>query len=282
MAFDIDKYTANSEPVTWTDLDLESFETNPLPESSLRVLRYMCDVEYHTVCYLRDLLTTPSHKEPEVGSFMTMWNREEFWHGEALAAVLGKHGITVDFDELKASRLKLGWKDRLDPIKQSMLGGLVGHDFVAVHMAWGAANEWSANAAYLRMARQENHPVLAELLKRIAAQETKHVAFYASQARDRLEKSKKAQVIARFALSKFWAPVGSTISPDSEVTHVMGHLFAGAEGRKLIRSIDSHIAKLPGMTGLTIVESALDKRGISAEGEGTPDAVPLSEETVAA
>jgi hypothetical protein len=246
------------------------------------VLRYMCDVEYHTVCYLRDLLTTPSHKEPEVGSFMTMWNREEFWHGEALAAVLGKHGITVDFDELKASRLKLGWKDRLDPIKQSMLGGLVGHDFVAVHMAWGAANEWSANAAYLRMARQENHPVLAELLKRIAAQETKHVAFYASQARDRLEKSKKAQVIARFALSKFWAPVGSTISPASEVSFVMGHLFAGAEGRKLIRSIDSHIAKLPGMTGLTIVESALDKHGISAEGEGTPDAVPLEEETVAA
>ncbi len=277
MAFDIDKYTANSEPVTWTDLDLEAFETNPLPESSLRVLRYMCDVEYHTVCYLRDLLTTPSHKEPEVGSFMTMWNREEFWHGEALAAVLGKHGITVDFDELKASRLKLGWKDRLDPIKQSMLGGLVGNDFVAVHMAWGAANEWSANAAYLRMARQENHPVLAELLKRIAAQETKHVAFYASQARGRLEKSKKAQVIARFALSKFWGPVGSTISPDSEVTHVMGHLFAGAEGRKLIRSIDSHIAKLPGMAGLTIVENSLDKRGIPADGEGTPDAVPVEE-----
>ncbi len=54
----------------------------------------MCHVEYHTVCYLRDLLTTPSHKEPEVGAFMTMWNREEFWHGEALAAVLARHGIT--------------------------------------------------------------------------------------------------------------------------------------------------------------------------------------------
>ena len=39
-----------------------------------------------------------------------------------------------------------------------------------------------------RMAKLEGHPVLAELLKRIAAQETKHVAFYASQARDRLAK----------------------------------------------------------------------------------------------
>ena len=274
MAFDIDRYTANSAPVTWTDLDLEAFESDPLPEDSLRVLRYMCDVEYHTVCYLRDLLTTPSHKEPEIGSFMTMWNREEFWHGEALAAVLGKHGITVDYDELKATRLKLGWKDRLDPIKQSLMGGLVGNDFVAVHMAWGAANEWSANAAYHRMAKQENHPVLAELLKRIAQQETKHVAFYATQARDRLEKSKKAQVIARFALNKFWAPVGSGISSESEVTHVMGRLFGGEEGRKEIRAIDAHIARLPGMAGLTIVENALEKRGIPAEGPGYERATP--------
>ena len=98
MAFDIAKYTANSKPVGWGDLDLDAFDTDPLPATTLRTLRYMCDVEYHTVCYLRDLLTTPSHKEPEIGAFMTMWNREEFWHGEALAAVLGKHGITVDFD----------------------------------------------------------------------------------------------------------------------------------------------------------------------------------------
>ncbi len=264
MAFDIDRYTANSASVAWSDLDFDEFERNPLPESSLRTLRYMCDIEYHTVCYLRDLLTTPSHNEPEVGAFMTMWNREEFWHGEALAAVLGKHGVTVDFDELKSKRLKLGWKDRIGPIKQALMGGLVGTDFIAVHMAWGAANEWSANAAYLRMAKLENHPVLAELLKRIAAQETKHVAFYASQARDRLAKSKKAQVIARFALDKAWGPVGSGVMPDAEVTHVMNHLFAGPEGRKLIQDVDSHIAKLPGLEGLTIVENSLNARGIAA------------------
>ncbi len=264
MAFDIDRYTRNSEGVAWGDLDFDEFERNPLPESTLRTIRYMCDVEYHTVCYMRDMLTTPSHKEPEVGAFMTMWNREEFWHGEALAAVLARHGISVDFDQLKATRLKLGWKDRLDPIKQSSLSNLVGMDFVAVHMAWGAANEWSANAAYHRMATLEQHPTLTPLLKRIAQQETKHVAFYASQARDRLASSRKARVIGRFVLKNFWGPVGSTISPDEEVTHVMTQLFGGPEGRKIIRDIDSHLAKLPGMQGLTIVETALDKRGIPA------------------
>ncbi len=267
MAFDIDKYTTNSTNVSWNDLDFDMFDEQPLDATTLRTVRYMADVEYHTVCYLRDLLTTPSHKEPDVGAFMTMWNREEFWHGEALAAVLGKHGIALDFDELKANRVRLGWKDRLDPIKQSLLGGLVGRDFVAVHMAWGAVNEWSANAAYLRLAKQQDHPVLGELLKRIGAQETRHVAFYASQARERLAASKKAQVIARFALNKFWRPVGSGIAPESEVEHVMRQIFSGLEGRKLIRDIDSHVAKLPGMEGLTIVENSLERFRISAEVE---------------
>jgi hypothetical protein len=264
MAFDIDKFTETSVRVPWDDLDLEQFREHPLPDDTLRTLRYMTDVEYHTVCYTRDLLTTPSHKEAEVSSFMTMWNREEFWHGEALSTVLGIHGITVDFDEIKAGRLKLGWKDRLDPIKQSIAGKIVGNDFVAVHMAWGAANELSAIQAYNRMAELEKNPTLAELLRRIAKQEARHVAFYTSQARDRLAKSKKAQVIARFALGKFWAPVGSSIMERVEVQHVMNHLMSGPDGRKAARKIDAAIGGMPGLKGLTIVEDSLNALGIAA------------------
>ncbi len=264
MAFDITKFTETSVRVPWDDLDLEYFREHPLPTDTLRTLRYMTDVEYHTVCYTRDLLTTPSHKEADMSAFMTMWNREEFWHGEALATVLGIHGITVDFDEVKANRLKLGWKDRLDPIKQSIAGKIVGNDFVAVHMAWGAANELSAIAAYNRMAELEQEPVLAELLRRIAKQEARHVAFYTSQARDRLASSKKAQVIARFALSKFWAPVGSSIMERVEVKHVMDHLMSGPDGRRAARKIDTSIGNMPGLKGLTIVEDSLNALGVAA------------------
>jgi rubrerythrin len=208
------------------------------------------------------MLVTPSHKDADVTAFMTMWNREEFWHGEALATVLTAHGWDVDFDELKAVRLKVGWKDRLDPIKQSLLSNAVGSDFIAVHMAWGAANEWSAIAAYNRLADLESHPVLSELLRRIARQEAKHVAFYASQARDRLAASKKAQVIARFALSRFWGPVGSGIETDDEVVHVLSHLMGNEEGLIEVRKIDTNISKMPGLEGLKIVETALAKRGV--------------------
>jgi hypothetical protein len=263
MAFDIDKYAETSVNVNWADLDLEKFRTEPLSAQSLRTLRYMTDVEYHTVCYTRDLLTTPSHKEADTRTFMTMWNREEFWHGEALAAVLEKHDIVVDYDATRAARLKVGWKDKLDPIKQSLVGKVVGSDFVAVHMSWGAANELSAIHAYNRMAALEEDPTLAVLLKRIAAQEARHVAFYTSQARDRLAKSKKAQVITRFILKNSWSPVGSSIKEKSEVVDAMSHLMSGEQGRKAAKKIDNAISALPGLSGLTIMNTALDGLGIA-------------------
>ncbi|MGC5617013.1 ferritin-like domain-containing protein [Georgenia sp. Z1491] len=264
MTFDIDTFAADSTPVRFEDLDMSSFRDDPLPEDSLRCLRYMCDVEYHTVCYLRDLLVTPSSREGDVAGFMTMWNREEFWHGEALAAVLAAHDITVDYDELKARRTKLGWREALSSLKQSVLANLVGADFVATHMLWGAANEWSAVAAYRRMADLERHPVLAVLLRRIAQQETRHVAFYATRARERLTASEPARRVARLTLERFWRPVGTSIMGRTEVRHVMGHLFSEPDGRAEVRRIDQNIARLPGMAGVTVFDDALEAEGVPA------------------
>lgn len=264
MAFDIREYTRKSEGVKWEDLPIEVFRDDPLPRGTVRSLRYMCNVEYHTICYLRDMLVTPSHQDPKITAFMTMWNMEEFWHGEALAAVLDMHGEKVDYDALTATRMKLGWRDKLGPIKQSLMANLAGQDFVAVHMIWGAANEWSAITAYNRMAAMEEHPVLAELLQRIARQEAKHVAFYATQARERLDRSTKAQKLARFALKRYWGPVGSGVMDESEVSHVLHHLMSGPEGREAAVAIDEHISKMPGLSGLRIVQDALDARGVPA------------------
>jgi hypothetical protein len=106
--------------------------------------------------------------------------------------------------------------------------------------------------------------VLAELLRRIAKQEARHVAFYTSQARARLAASTKAQKITRFALSRFWAPVGSSISSTEDVRHVMTHLMSGPEGRRAAHRVDERISGLPGLDGLTIVQDALDGLGVPA------------------
>lgn len=261
MPFDLDRFTETSEAVAWDDLDFSTFETRPLDADTLRSLRYMCDVEYHTSCFLRDLLTTRSRREPDAAGFMTMWNREEFWHGEALAAVLKTHGIIVDYDELKAKRVKLGWQVALGPLKQSVMSTLVGKNFIAVHMAWGAANELSAVAAYRRLAAMTDHPALSPLLQRIAQQETRHVAFYTTQARAAMEESETARKLVRTILGSAWRPVGSGIMGDDEVRHVMGHLFSGHSDE--LDKLDLRVQRMPGLEGLTIFRDAFQKLGIA-------------------
>ncbi|MFV0407652.1 MAG: ferritin-like domain-containing protein [Propioniciclava sp.] len=260
MAFDLEKFAATSEPVQWDDLDFDTFYEQPLDASTLRVIRYMCDVEYHTSCFLRDLLVTRSHRRDEARGFMTTWNREEFWHGEALSAVLERHDIYVDYDELKAKRMKLGWSEALGPTKQSALSSLVGDDFVAVHMTWGAANELSATAAYRRLADMMQHPALSPLLKRIAQQETRHVAFYTTQARNALERSKPSGKLVHAIMNKGWRPVGSGMMDTTEVKHVMTYLFAGQA--QTLDKLDQSVAKLPGLEDLTIFRNAFTKLGV--------------------
>ncbi len=49
---------------------------------------------------------------------------------------------------------------------------------------------------------------------------------------------------------------------DEEVTHVMKHLFGSDSGIVEIQKIDTHVAKLPGLQGLTIVEDAMRAHGV--------------------
>jgi hypothetical protein len=262
VAFDIGEYTQTARRVMDDDVDYAAFAERPLSSSALRCLRYMSDVESHTICYLRDLLVTPSHKDPEVTAFLTMWAYEEFWHGEALDAVLRAHKIPADYGHIRNVRLAQGFRDRIAPIEQSLAANIIGDDFVAVHMTWGAINEWSAHAAYARMIEREDHPELSKLLRRIQHQESRHLAFYNSQARDRLERSTRAQKLTRFALRKFWAPVGSTIQPKAETAFVLDYLMGGPEGEKHIQRLDRKVDTLPGQEGLDLVSTAVAKFGV--------------------
>ena len=99
----------------------------------------------------------------------------------------------------------------------------------------------------------------------LARDESRHIAFYTTQATKRLEESKLARAFTRFALSKVWGPVGSTIEPEEEVRFVMGYLFDGPDGLREVRKMDEAIAKLPGMQGLAVNEHAFRARGLYAD-----------------
>jgi hypothetical protein len=139
------------------------------------------------------------------------------------------------------------WLDELGLLTFN-IGSLVAEGSVVIQMCWGAINELTAQAAYSRMIAKAEHPVLTELVRRIMKQEGRYLDFYEHEARSRLEGNRRAQRLARFALTKFWSPVGSGVVPDGEEAYMASYLFADPADRKF--------ACLPGLHGLTLLEDA--------------------------
>lgn len=256
MAFDLATFMRHTGRLQTDDLDLAgAFASDPLDTDTLRTLRYMHDIESHTVCYLRDLLVTSAHRDPEVTAFMTMWNHEEHWHGEALGEVLRAHGLAVGAEHTAAVRRAGGWRDRLRPAL-FMVGDAATPHLPTIAMTWGMVNELTTQAGYAEVARRSGHPVLGALLDRIRRQEGRHIDFYATQARARLTASRGAQRLVRLALRRWWQPVGTGVRPQDETDFVVRHLFGSDEGAVAAARIDGHVQRLPGLGGVAVVSAA--------------------------
>jgi hypothetical protein len=274
VEFDIDRYLRNSRKVDLSGVDWDDVPDHLLSDGDVMCLHYMMDIETHTVIYLRDLLATRAAKDPHITAFLSCWVYEELWHGEAFSDFLRAYGLEVPAEPrlpdgsrpmptrpARTARLReqMGVGHQLFMLP-SMLGSLVLRDFVALHMTWGAINELSTLTGYYMLMRRCPHPVLHQLLRKIIQDERRHFAFYRAQAKARLTGNARAGKLVRWALSRFWTPVGAGVKTDEEVDALALYLFADApEGREAIREIDRTIAELPGLGGLTLLEDVLDR-----------------------
>ena len=217
----------------------------------------MHDVEHHTVCYLRDLLLTPAHQDPVITSFLSCWVFEEMWHGEAIGQVLEAHGERAGAARIAALRQGRRRREAVTTFSTIATSALSGGAFLALHMSWGAINEWTTQAGYARLSEAAGHPTLRELLRRIMKQEGGHIDFYASEAERRLGESVRAQRLTRAVLSHLWRPVGSGVMPQREVRFLVEYLFGGAKGVDVLQRIDRRIDRLPGQGGLSLLSRAV-------------------------
>src|SRR5580658_975434 len=230
MRTTIDSYKNRAGRLDLEGIDFDDFRDQPLPSDALRSLRYMHDVEHHTVCYLRDLLLTPAHQDPAITSFLSCWVFEEMWHGEAIGQVLEAHGEEAGAGRIAALRQRHRRKEAISTFSTIGTAAFAGRAFVALHMTWGAINEWTTQAGYARLSELAGHSTLRELLRRIMKQEGGHIDFYSSEAGRRLADSPKAQKLTRFALKHLWRPVGSGVMPKDEVGFLVKYLFEGEDG----------------------------------------------------
>jgi len=252
-AIDLDAYVSRSAALDVSDLPWDDIPRFAIPDAALRTLRYMQDIESHTIVYLRELLSTRAIDDPAVATFLACWFYEETLHSRVLARFLEAAGDPV----VARPRSAVSLAERA----HAAAIGLVSKfwdDFVAVHMAWGASAELTTLAGYQRLAELAGHPVLTELLARIVRDETRHFAFYFKQAHQRLQSPRIAR-IARAIVERFWTPVGAGVQPAAETLFVARYLFAGTDGALAARKVDDTIRRLPGFTNIPLLERWLGR-----------------------
>jgi hypothetical protein len=255
LTFDLDAYVARSGAVHLSAIDWEDVARHSLPVEAVRTLRYMQDIESHTIIYLRMLLATRAVDDPEVATFLACWLYEETFHGIALARFLDAAGYPVPPRATPRGQ---------EPLLKRLEGWATAQvsrawpDFCAVHMTWGAINELTTLTAYRRLTTVANHPVLSDLLERIMRDESRHFFFYFRQAEIRLQRPRTAR-IARLLVDRFWAPVGTGVQPTEELRFVAAYLFSGDEGRAAARKVDDTIRRLPGFDNVKLLDAWMDQ-----------------------
>jgi len=95
LEFDVEKYLRNSKKVDVSDIDLSQAVRYPVSDDEVRALTYMCDIESHTVVYLRAILNTCAIEDPQTTSFLSCWAYEEFFHGRTIRQFLDAIGAPV-------------------------------------------------------------------------------------------------------------------------------------------------------------------------------------------
>lgn len=236
------------------DLDWSQAAAVQLDRGVLDTLVYMRDVEGFTDSYVTGIAahrTTLS--DPIIAEFLEVWQAEEAEHARAIARFLAAyadgHGVAIPATP-PSPRRHIPLHERI----VMHLGGSVGTLVTATHMTWGAANELLTMNGYRLLADRCEHPMLAELLRRIAAQEARHYSFYLLQAEWRLAGSRLARHVIPKVLDSSWTPVGvgDGYKTPVEFQRVVGVLNASPDSERIIGRMDRRFSALPGFDRLRI------------------------------
>ena len=258
---DIAQHIAVSQRVQIEDLDWDLARKHGLSPTEVESLQFFADIESQTVYYFLEVAKLQVVRDPELLTFLTMWNYEEYFHSHAITRIMQECGVAVENATERSTkvRARARFKAKFEDWAQSMMAKFMPKRFVSLWMFWGALQECLTMQAYEEVIRNTNNPVLAEMFKRIAKQERRHFAYYFNQARERLTDNPKNQKFCRYIVNKFYAPVGGGVKTDAEGAALVARLFPGERIYEVMSYIERRMAQLPGMQGLTACSDWAEK-----------------------
>lgn len=241
-----------------SDIPWDKVKDHPVDEKLIPVLLYMRDVETLTDMYHRELLRTPTGKDPHISKFMERWGIEEITHGEVLNRFLNEAGVETDDNWQTQVRMDVTTSYHSISYLMMVLTNLIGKKFTATHMTFGAIHEMEAAQGYRRLIALADHPVLTYIINGIIREESVHAQFYRSVARIELERNEFAQKMARWVIEHFWAPVGQGSLAKERTEYTIATLFAADNAIEgLDRTVTQRIRQLPGFDGITKITDTI-------------------------
>jgi hypothetical protein len=249
---DIAQHLAVSHKVEFEDLDWETARKIGLTQQETESLLYFADIESQTVHYFLEVAKLKVARDPELLTFLTMWNYEEYFHSYAITHFLKQCNVDVESATERATKVRSGarFKAKFEDFAQGMIAWSAPQSFVGLWMFWGALQECLTTQAYEELATNTKNPALAELCRRIAKQERRHFAYYFGQAKKKLEGRSGTQRFVRWIANKFYAPVGGGVKTDEEGAQLVAQLFPKDRIFEVMGYIEKKMALLPGMDGL--------------------------------
>jgi hypothetical protein len=265
----LSNYLASWGPVSWRQ---ELAEAKLADDPDLgRAILSLSAIETDSRVIYRKLHIANLDRRQAIHEFNISWLAEEAEHGRALkflATKLGVNEAPPDRSARTSIRSTVSWPSLA---AARALGPLM----EATYLTLGATQEFVALTTYRKAAELIGDESAALVLRRIAAQEGRHMHFYREAALVFLDEPLNAYVAAQL-IGHLWRPPGVDLLGIAAWLRAFGPLLAHEDYRSRLLRMDQILQQLPGFQGCRLMEGFLRRYGFPIPAPGQQERVGLS------
>ncbi|HEY9392309.1 MAG TPA: acyl-ACP desaturase [Mycobacteriales bacterium] len=251
------QYCRSWGPVRWRS-DVEGIDVRPDPVLATALL-LLAAIETDSRIIARKIRAGRVDADPYLHEFLIIWQAEESEHGRALHHLALRHGAV----DPQPTRSRLG---PADIVGVKAMAHSLPRSLRSTYCTLGAIQEFVALKTYLAVARVAHDPGTGTVLRKIAAQESRHMKFYLTAAHHLLDGHPLRQRVVRTLLSALWAPPGVDLLGERRFVRAFGFLLADQAYVDQVVGVDAFLGRLPGMGGMDLMRRWLQRNGATPGG----------------